>query len=34
VVILRCLWHGWLAVRSRGQLSDLFGTLSEKVWQA
>jgi hypothetical protein len=34
VVILRCFLHGWLAIRSRGKLSDVFGTLSEKVWDA
>ena len=34
VVLLRCFLHGWLAIRSRGKLSGLFGTLSEKVWHA
>jgi hypothetical protein len=34
VVILRCFLHGWLAIRSRGKLSETFGTLSEKVWHA
>jgi hypothetical protein len=34
VVLLRCFLHGWLAIRSRGKLSDVFVTLSEKVWQA
>jgi hypothetical protein len=34
VVILRCFLHGWLAIRSRGKLSEGFRTLSEKVWDA
>ena len=34
VVILRCFLHGWLNIRSRGKLSDVFSTLSEKVWNA
>jgi hypothetical protein len=34
VVILRCFLHGWLAIRSRGKLSEGFETLSEKVWDA
>ena len=33
-VILRCFLHGWLAIRSRGKLSEGFETLSEKVWDA
>jgi hypothetical protein len=33
-VILRCFLHGWLAVRSRGKLSDGFQALSERVWHA
>jgi hypothetical protein len=34
VVILRCFLHGWLAVRSRGKLTDTFAALSERVWYA
>jgi len=34
VVVLRCFLHGWLAIRSRGKLSEGFETLSEKVWDA
>jgi len=34
VVLLRCFLHGWLAVRSRGKLSDGFPALSERVWHA
>jgi hypothetical protein len=34
VVTLRCFLHGWLAIRSRGKLSEGFETLSEKVWNA
>jgi hypothetical protein len=34
VVILRCFLHGWLNVRSRGELSDRFAALSERVWHA
>jgi hypothetical protein len=34
VVVLRCFLHGWLAIRSRGKLSEGFRTLSEKVWDA
>jgi hypothetical protein len=34
VVLLRCFLHGWLAIRSRGKLSDAFAALSEKVWDA
>jgi hypothetical protein len=34
VVVLRCFLHGWLAIRSRGKLSEGFATLSGKVWDA
>src|SRR5262249_28606605 len=34
VVILRCFLHGWLAVRSRGKLSEGFQALAERVWRA
>lgn len=34
VVVLRCFLHGWLAIRSRGKLSEVFPALSEKVWDA
>jgi hypothetical protein len=34
VAILRCFLHGWLAVRSRGKLSDGFQALSDRVWRA
>jgi hypothetical protein len=34
VVVLRCFLHGWLAIRSRGKLSDAFAALSERVWHA
>jgi hypothetical protein len=34
VVVLRCFLHGWLAIRSRGKLSDGFAALSERVWHA
>jgi hypothetical protein len=34
VVLLRCFLHGWLNIRSRGQLSAAFAALSEKVWHA
>ena len=34
VVVLRCVLHGWLAIRSRGKLSDTFAALSERVWHA
>jgi len=34
VVVLRCFLHGWLAIRSRGKLSEGFAALSEKVWEA
>lgn len=34
VVLLRCFLHGWLNLRSRGKLSDVFAQLSEKVWGA
>jgi hypothetical protein len=34
VVLLRCFLHGWLNLRSRGKLSDVFAALSEKVWHA
>lgn len=34
VVLLRCFLHGWLNLRSRGKLSPVFRTLSEKVWDA
>jgi hypothetical protein len=32
VVLLRCFLHGWLNIRSRGKLSDVFAELSAKVW--
>ena len=32
--LLRCFLHGWLNVRSRGKLSESFGELSERVWDA
>jgi hypothetical protein len=34
VAVLRCFLHGWLAVRSRGKLSEGFHALSERVWRA
>lgn len=34
VVVLRCFLHGWLAIRSRGKLSEGFAALSEQVWHA
>lgn len=34
VVLLRCFLHGWLNIRSRGKLSEVFAALSEKVWDA
>lgn len=34
LVLLRCFWHGWLNIRSRGQLSAAFTALSEKGWGA
>jgi hypothetical protein len=34
VVLLRCFLHGWLNIRSRGKLSDVFAVLSAKVWDA
>jgi hypothetical protein len=34
VVLLRCFLHGWLNLRSRGKLSEAFGDLSRKVWEA
>ncbi len=34
VVLLRCFLHGWLNIRSRGKLSDVFAELSAKVWAA
>jgi hypothetical protein len=34
VVLLRCFLHGWLAIRSRGKLSEAFAGLSGKVWEA
>jgi hypothetical protein len=34
VVLLRCFLHGWLNIRSRGKLSEVFTALSEKVWHA
>ncbi len=34
VVVLRCFLHGWLAIRSRGKLSDGFHDLSARVWDA
>ncbi|HKB40917.1 MAG TPA: hypothetical protein VKD72_31105 [Gemmataceae bacterium] len=33
-VLLRCFLHGWLNLRSRGKLSEVFAALSEKVWDA
>ena len=33
-VLLRCFLHGWLNLRSRGKLSEVFAALSEKVWGA
>jgi hypothetical protein len=34
VVLLRCFLHGWLNIRSRGKLSEVFAELSAKVWGA
>jgi hypothetical protein len=34
VVVLRCFLHGWLKIREGCKKHPLFGTLSEKVWQA
>lgn len=34
VALLRCFLHGWLNIRSRGKLSEVFAPLSEKVWDA
>jgi hypothetical protein len=34
VVLLRCFLHGWLNIRSRGKLSEVFAQLSAKVWAA
>lgn len=34
VLLLRCFLHGWLNIRSRGKLSDVFRELSAKVWNA
>jgi hypothetical protein len=34
VALMRCFLHGWLAVRSRGKLSESFPALSGKVWEA
>jgi hypothetical protein len=34
LVVLRCFLHGWLNIRSRGKLCDVFTTLSGKVWNA
>jgi hypothetical protein len=34
VALLRCFLHGWLAIRSRGKLSEAFAGLSGKVWRA
>jgi hypothetical protein len=34
VVLLRCFLHGWLNIRSRGKLTDIFAELSRKVWEA
>jgi hypothetical protein len=34
VALLRCFLHGWLNIRSRGKLSEVFAALSEKVWMA
>src|SRR5437588_7514920 len=33
-VLLRCFLHGWLNIRSRGKLTDVFAELSRKVWEA
>lgn len=33
-VLLRCFLHGWLNIRSRGKLSEVFRELSGKVWEA
>jgi hypothetical protein len=32
--LLRCFLHGWLAIRSRGKLSEAFRDLSSRVWEA
>jgi hypothetical protein len=34
VVLPRCFLHGWLNLRSRGELSEAFVALSRKVWEA
>src|SRR5262249_9404990 len=34
VVLLRCLLHGWLNLRSRGKLSAAFAELSRRTWEA
>jgi hypothetical protein len=34
VVLLRCFLHGWLNIRARGKLSEVFTTPSGKVWHA
>lgn len=34
VALLRCFLHGWLNMRSRGELNESFGALSERVWDA
>jgi hypothetical protein len=34
LVLLRCFLHGWLNIRSRGKLSEVFAELSQKVWDA
>jgi hypothetical protein len=34
VVLLRCFLHGWLNIRSRGKLSEVFQDLSSRVWEA
>jgi hypothetical protein len=34
VVLLRCFLHGWLNIRSRGKLSEVFAELSARVWEA
>jgi hypothetical protein len=34
VALLRCFLHGWLNIRSRGKLHDVFAELSARVWDA
>jgi hypothetical protein len=34
VVLVRCFLHGWLNIRSRGELAEEFPQLSAKVWRA